>query len=822
MPVERSDAQVSLYGYVPADRGANNPGSATDAGQSSAYAVHLSNADTSWNHKAHDLSIFVAPDAESIGLLATGNLGDGAPGEAGRIELEWEHTNVPTFVWPRPGDRVWVMGRHVFDCGHGADTQPVSYRTEIHPPRALAVMRRVEPEARPEAAGDLVPVRRVDIWVNGDGGMFAGVHRIDDRNLDFYVPLPPRPSPDAQPILDQTYDAGPSAGGRVTASLVAEPAQSPNRVHVTLPLRGSGATKLAMTLHLGWNRPAVAAVRRFQVTFDTLHVDDRIDLDAQGHWKVWTQVNGRWAPVPHVDSVVDGQTVNVGHTVAVNLYDGDPLEIFAGGFAAGCMDEHFGEAAVLYGDGITIRNFGLSNCLFGDRQTASGNNMGIVLRTYTTGDGPAGPACAGDYGTAAPHDDPTNRVWLQGPIDTGIGPRRPLPIATTAFHLRYRIAELPAGVASHLTVRGSATATAGSPTDTAASPLDKITIRGSGFHAGETVKVELRGAGRVVEIGNLPVTCGQGFSTVALAPRVPAGVYTLVGTDRSGAQASTLLEIVPAIHAEQAGHVGFGFGAGETVRFEHMVIADRLVGGRSSLPPAGKHGAVVIGSAAWRAARGPIKLQPSGRLDWIAAASVTAVAGQDGSVAATLPPDQLPAGWALPPSSYPLFSIFGHRATQYVVATGLTTTLAATCCSDAGDRSTSDFWHKYTLDPNRMIGPIDPVSLVSFLDHGERDPEEPEFQSVLTVAAVQRYLREQATSGTAGPLSKAILAALDRDLVALAEAAGKGDQATAARTIAAFVGRLPAVGSAAAKQTAMLRQWAQHATDRIAAGALPR
>jgi len=56
---------------------------------------------------------------------------------------------VPEFVWPSVGDRVWVEGRWIFDCGHPGtpDSDPnnkdfVKFGTEIHPPRALVTSRQ--------------------------------------------------------------------------------------------------------------------------------------------------------------------------------------------------------------------------------------------------------------------------------------------------------------------------------------------------------------------------------------------------------------------------------------------------------------------------------------------------------------------------------------------------------------------------------------------------------------------------------------------------------------------------------------------------------
>lgn len=60
---------------------------------------------------------------------------------------------VPEFVWPAVGDRVWVEGRWIFDCGHPGtppkaapnSTQFVKFSTEIHPPRALVTFRLNHP-----------------------------------------------------------------------------------------------------------------------------------------------------------------------------------------------------------------------------------------------------------------------------------------------------------------------------------------------------------------------------------------------------------------------------------------------------------------------------------------------------------------------------------------------------------------------------------------------------------------------------------------------------------------------------------------------------
>lgn len=88
------------------------------------------------------------------------------------MEVEWDNASlmdeqegfqrdwgaVPEFVWPGVGDRVWVAGRWIFDCGHpgvNGTQSNVRFGTEIHPPRALVTFRLNHP------ALDSFPVPRI-------------------------------------------------------------------------------------------------------------------------------------------------------------------------------------------------------------------------------------------------------------------------------------------------------------------------------------------------------------------------------------------------------------------------------------------------------------------------------------------------------------------------------------------------------------------------------------------------------------------------------------------------------------------------------------
>src|SRR5262249_30129203 len=73
--------------------------------------------DTPWTHFSHDKTFFVLPDPGYEHLLTT--FTDWAVQNRHTIlEAEWENGALPRFAWPSIGDRVWLEGRYVFDCGH--------------------------------------------------------------------------------------------------------------------------------------------------------------------------------------------------------------------------------------------------------------------------------------------------------------------------------------------------------------------------------------------------------------------------------------------------------------------------------------------------------------------------------------------------------------------------------------------------------------------------------------------------------------------------------------------------------------------------------
>lgn len=122
--------------------------------------------DLPWNHYTHDFGVKIIPDLGYHHLLSSWvDLTDGMIHVHPDMEFEWDNASlmdesegfqriwgaVPEFVWPAVGDRVWVEGRWIFDCGHVGnvanddDTAHVQFSTEIHPPRALVTFRLNHP-----------------------------------------------------------------------------------------------------------------------------------------------------------------------------------------------------------------------------------------------------------------------------------------------------------------------------------------------------------------------------------------------------------------------------------------------------------------------------------------------------------------------------------------------------------------------------------------------------------------------------------------------------------------------------------------------------
>jgi len=178
---ERTDPEwVSVWDERPVAFYATVTASGTNGDDQPAFISH---SDYPGTHYGHDTDLLVVPDKEYLWLLADANynapITGAKPTESGRLEWEWETQNngnpfgygngnigIPVWAMPSAGDRIFSVGRWIMDNGH-PDTGD---RTEIHPGRMLATIRKRNTAVPLAPTGILTRASQVDIYVSGHGG----------------------------------------------------------------------------------------------------------------------------------------------------------------------------------------------------------------------------------------------------------------------------------------------------------------------------------------------------------------------------------------------------------------------------------------------------------------------------------------------------------------------------------------------------------------------------------------------------------------------------------------------------------------------------
>jgi hypothetical protein len=180
------EVPVAVYGTIaPTDTNGDN------------QPALISFEDNPAGHYAHDANFFVVPDTQFRWLIGTSNYYQKRPNEPqrdrGRLEIEWETLNdgntfsygqgqigLPIWANPTTDDRVYVVGRWILDVRH----PELGSRSEIHPPRLLATIRK-----RPAITqSDQSRAQQVDIYLSGHGGganqMPTGLSTVLDQDED--------------------------------------------------------------------------------------------------------------------------------------------------------------------------------------------------------------------------------------------------------------------------------------------------------------------------------------------------------------------------------------------------------------------------------------------------------------------------------------------------------------------------------------------------------------------------------------------------------------------------------------------------------------
>ncbi len=368
---------------------------------------HVSREDFPSTHVTFDQNTSIELDPADQGLLATGNADR-------ELELEWETGSYPAWAWAGVGDRIVALGRWIFDCGHPdpkpgtcsnpPDTSPpascvldsdcasgscvgavFNYRSELHPPQAVAVIRPERMAAlspAPVARGPAVPVTRADVYVSGDGGgagdlcvvtvkptfaeflnpqppcfpLGAPLASVNAVDFEFDVPLPAGrgPAVDVRLVPRDLPAGAVPARLELQQVLDASPPHLRAIVHMT-ERDGSGRlpTGFAGTLLAGWRGAPAHGFDHVRLTLESVTVIHALKdppapgLPVKDGWAMEASLGGEWqqiAGLEGVDAGSDGATFPLGASFDALVPRGATLPFFASAASRACNDLLFGQS----------------------------------------------------------------------------------------------------------------------------------------------------------------------------------------------------------------------------------------------------------------------------------------------------------------------------------------------------------------------------------------------------------------------------------------------------------------------------------------------
>ena len=306
-------------------------------------------------HTYYDWNFFVLVDEQYRYLLSKSNLDreDAPDGDTrGIMECEWDtdffpgrkpqEKGEPIMIWPQVGDRVWIVGRWIYDCGH---PRTAGHRTEIHPPKAMAFFR--PGAAKFDGNSGLTRANNAVLFIGRNGGYWR--QSINDQNYDFDLYLPPKPYPEAQPVWKwEEMTALP-----VLPQIAPYPVYDPKALRVEIPLKGvkQHPEEYSAIISGGWSDPRRTESKKIKslrvtiekIFIDSFHAGDKgaAEKDKIEEWNVYIGINGIW----HVRSlnVRKGEARSLNVTEDLRLHPDDRIHITACGFEADVMHELIGK-----------------------------------------------------------------------------------------------------------------------------------------------------------------------------------------------------------------------------------------------------------------------------------------------------------------------------------------------------------------------------------------------------------------------------------------------------------------------------------------------
>ncbi len=265
-------------------------------------------------HTYYDWNFHVRFDKQYKYLYSPANKNDD-------IECEWDTAFLPRWAWPQVGQRVWIVGRWIYDCGHPENNQ---HRSELHPPKAVASFRTEAVKFR-ENRG-LTRANNAILYIGQNGGYWR--QPINDQDYAFDLYLPPKPYREAVPVWKVASQTGSLP---VQPQITPYPAGNPRVLRVVIPLKGvtPHPREYGAIISGGWSDPRgteSAKIKRLRVTVEKFFRDANLDSYSSDEWYQYVGINGRWR-VWQSRGGGDSETLN--YSVVLNLHPDDRIHIAA-------------------------------------------------------------------------------------------------------------------------------------------------------------------------------------------------------------------------------------------------------------------------------------------------------------------------------------------------------------------------------------------------------------------------------------------------------------------------------------------------------------
>lgn len=277
-------------------------------------------------HTYYDWNFLVGLDKQYTYLLS--------PVNKGSLECEWDTGFFPSWAWPQDGDRIWIVGRWIYDCGEVKDE---GHKTEIHPPKAV-VSFRSEATQFSENGGP-TQANHAILYIGRDGGYWR--QPINDQDYAFDLYLPPKPYAEATPI----WKVQPMPDPLIVAPLITPyPPEAPRALRIVVRLKGVSPhpEEYGAIISAGWRDPRGTesnSIQRLRVTINKIFMDANLDPGTSDEWYVYIGINGRW----NVWKDLSGHEKNLDISVDLDLHPSDSIHITACGFEADLLHDHMGE-----------------------------------------------------------------------------------------------------------------------------------------------------------------------------------------------------------------------------------------------------------------------------------------------------------------------------------------------------------------------------------------------------------------------------------------------------------------------------------------------